>query len=97
MRQDISLARMAPKVSHKTALTIKEYKVKCRTGYALTIPVGSRVSNMTACGNDDQSRFLGQAACYKIALEMTGHIGSILYHDLIHSGINIPADHCAPY
>lgn len=78
----------------KAAKTIKEYSVKA-FGYDLVIPVGSPVSNNTACGNDDSYRFLGGVGAF--ARAVTGVENSILLWDLTHYGLNIPAEFCEPY
>ncbi len=80
--------------TYKTARTIKEYQVKC-CGWDITVPVGSRVANKTACGNDDAYRFWQDF--HKTAEILTGYKNSILAHDLDHYGINIPAEYCEPY
>lgn len=78
----------------KVSKTIKDYSVKYG-GYDLLIPSGSLVSNNTACGYDDNYRFL--MSTHAIAKEATGFSRSILEHDLIHYGLNIPAEYCQPY
>ena len=83
-------------VTRKTSVTIKEYRVeKYRGGYDVVVPVGSKVSNHTACGNDDSYRFWTDF--HKAAEEITGFKNSILLHDLTHYGLNIPAEYCKPY
>ena len=79
---------------HKTAKTIKEYKVTY-LGYEITIPVGSTVSNTTACGPDDAYRFWKD--WHKIAEKLTGYKNSILAHDLTYYGLNIPKEYCEEY
>ncbi len=82
-------------VTRKTAKTIKEYRVNY-TGYGeIIVPVGSTVSNSTACGNDDNYRFWTDF--HKIAEEISGYKDSLLAHDLSHYGLNIPAEYCEPY
>jgi hypothetical protein len=76
------------------AKTIKEYKVNFK-GYDLVVPVGSKVSNNTACGVDDNYRFW--IDFQKTAQEITGFKDSFLVHDLTHYGLNIPAEYCEPY
>lgn len=80
--------------TYKEARTIAEYRLLA-FGYDIVIPVGSRVSNRTACGYDDNYRFWQD--WNKYAQDKTGHRNSILAHDLDHYGINIPASHCEPY
>ncbi len=82
------------KTSFKSAKTIKEYSIKI-SGWEIVIPVGSIVSNKTACGNSDDYRFWtdfhGQAE------KLTGYKNSILNHVLTHYGVNVPAEFCEPY
>lgn len=81
-------------VKHKTAKTVKKYKINYK-GYELTVPVGSTVSNKTACGNDDNYRFW--IDFHKVAEEVSGFKSSLLRHDLTYYGLNIPAEYCEPY
>lgn len=85
---------MKNKTTYKTAKTIKEYSVKY-SGWDLIVPVGSIVSNRTACGHDDNYRFW--ADWHVLVRELTGHKTSILAHDLTYYGLNIPEEFCAPY
>ena len=83
-------------VSLKTAKTIKEFRAEKCMGYGLVIvPVGSRVSNNTACGNDDSYRFW--LDYHKVAEEVSGFKDSMLHHDMKYRGLNIPAEYCEPY
>jgi hypothetical protein len=82
------------KTPTKSALTIRPYSLKYK-GYDITIPTGSRVSNVTACGNDDSYRFWQD--WHKTAKALTGFDNSILAHDLTYYGINVPAEYCEPY
>lgn len=85
------------KTTYKRARTIKEYKVIFK-GWNITIPVGSIVSNQTACGCNDNYRFWIN---YKTVVEkITGlkcNMNNFLAHDLKYYGINIPAEYCEPY
>lgn len=84
------------KIMIKTALTIKAYTVKNFKGYGpITIPAGSRVSNSTACGPDDNYRFWRDFK--EIAEQVSGFKNSLLHHDLTYYGLNIPAEFCEPY
>jgi len=74
--------------------TIKPYKVKAY-GYEITIPTGSIVGTMTACGNDMTYHFWQDFR--KIAEELTGFKNSLLKHDLTYYGINVPSEYCKPY
>jgi len=74
--------------------TIKDYKVNA-FGYLITIPKGSKVSNKTACGPDNNYHFWQDFE--EIAEKITGFKNSFLKHDLIHRGINIPPEYCKPY
>ena len=81
---------------YKTAKTIKEYKTKFGVGplqYDIVVPVGSKVSNMTALGNDDNYRFLTGVS----TKQLVGFDAPILAHDLVHYGLNIPSEFCEPY
>jgi len=78
----------------KTSTTIKEYKVKYK-GFDLTIPADSKVSNKTACGPDDHYHFW--VVDHEMIKRITGYRSSLLLHDLIHYGLNIPAEYCRPY
>lgn len=81
-------------ITRKWAKTIKEYKVKA-FGHDIVVPIGSFVSNHTACGPDDNYRFL--RGWGKLAEEITGFRNSILAHDLKFYGLNIPAEFCGPW
>jgi len=78
----------------KKARTIKPYTEEAY-GYTITVPVGSVVSNQTACGPSDEYRFWQDF--HKVAEELTGFRTSILSHDLNYRGINVPAEYCEPY
>jgi hypothetical protein len=82
------------KTSLKTSHTVKEYKVRA-FGYDIVVPEGSRVSNRTACGPDDNYRFW--VGWNSAVVALTGYMNSILAHDLTYYGLNIPADYCVPY
>jgi len=84
------------RVTRKTAKTIKEYRVENYSGYGeLIVPVGSKVSNSTACGNDDNYRFWTDFNA--VAEKKSGYKNSLLHHDLTYYGLNIPAEYCGPY
>ena len=78
----------------KTARTIKEYQIEYQ-GYSLIIPIGSVVTNQTACGVDDNYHFWQNWDKY--VRELTGFKSSMLAHDLTYYGLNIPAEYCEPY
>ena len=78
---------MSIKITAKRAKTINPYDI--------IIPIGSTVTNNTACGNDDNYRFW--IDFHKIARELTGYKDSMLKHDLTYYGINIPAEYCEPW
>lgn len=82
------------KTTPKTAKTNREYKTHFK-GWDIVVPVGSLVSNVTACGPDDSYRFWKD--WHAIAKELTGFPHSILAHDLTYYGINIPSEYCEPY
>jgi len=73
-----------------TFTTTKEYKTTFK-GYKIIIPKGSRATNQTACGVDDNYRFWSDF--HKIAEEVTGFLNSMLAHDLTHYGLNIPKEY----
>jgi len=79
---------------YKTAKTIKEFRIIYR-GWEIVVPVGSIVSNKTACGYDDSYRFW--AGWDKQIETLTGFKNSMLAHDLTYYGLNIPAEYCEPY
>lgn len=83
-----------PKPAYKTARTTREYAVKYK-GWDIVVPVGSLVSNKTACGNDDNYRFWSD--WHEYVKKLTGFPNSLLAHDLTHYGLNIPAEYCTPY
>lgn len=82
-------------VSFKKAKTIKEYVTKAFGYSRIVVPVGSIVSNHTACGNDDNYRFWND--WHKVAEEITGFKNSILADDLTYYGLTVPAEFCEPY
>jgi len=82
------------KTTYKTALTIKEYKISFK-GWDIIVPIGSKVSNSTACGNDDEYRFWLDHKEY--VEKLTGFKNSLLAHDLKYYGINVPAEYCESY
>lgn len=81
-------------VKPKSAKTVKDYPVKA-FGYSFTVPAGSTVRNVTACGNDDSYRFW--VDYQKVAEKASGFKNSLLHHDLMYRGLNIPAEYCEPY
>ncbi len=64
-------------------------------GHSIALPVGTVVTNQTACGPDDAYRFVRDTAA--LARQITGLADSILAHDLKHYGLNVPAEFCEPY
>ena len=78
----------------KTVKTIKDYTLKY-DGYTITVPAGSRVSNKTACGYDNNYRFWQDWR--EIAEKLTGFKNSLLSHNLTYYGINVPAEYCEAY
>ena len=82
--------------TYKSAKTIKEYKVKYGIGnckYDITVPVGTSVNNKTACGFDDDYRFISGVS----TKTLVGYDCSCLAHDLKYYGLNIPAEFCESY
>jgi hypothetical protein len=79
----------------KTARVIKPYVVNNYHGYRFTVPVGARVTNMTACGTDDNYRFWQDF--HKVAEDASGFRDSLLHHDLTYYGLNIPAEYCSEW
>jgi hypothetical protein len=81
---------------YKSAKTIKEYTIQNYRGYGpITVPIGSRVSNKTACGNDDNYRFWEDF--HTVAQQVSGFKDSLLKHDLTYYGLSIPKEYCEPY
>ena len=70
-------------------ITTKDYITKFK-GYDITVPKGSKATNMTAIGVDDNYRFW--IDYQKVAKKLTGFADSILAHDLKHYGLNIPKE-----
>ena len=70
--------------------TTKDYTVKFK-GYTITIPKGSKATNQTACGIDDNYRFW--IDFYTIIEKLTGFKNSLLHHDLTYYGLNIPVEY----
>lgn len=64
-------------------------------GHDIVLPIGTVVTNRTACGPDDAYRFVRDHTT--LAKQITGLIGSTLEHDLKHRGLNVPAEFCEPY
>ncbi len=82
------------KTKFKSARTTKEYKVTYgRLKYEITVPVGSLVTNSTACWFDDAYHFLSGVP----AKVLVGYDAGMLAHDLRYYGLNIPAEYCEPY
>ena len=82
------------KTTLKRSVTHTEYRV-CFKGYDITVPIGSIVSNSTACGPDDTYRFWKDY--HAIAEKLTGYKDSTLLWDLDRYGLNIPPEYCEPY
>lgn len=80
--------------TYKTAITTKPYTLDYN-GWKITVPAGSKVSNKTAMGYDDNYHFWED--WQKTAEEVTGYKNSILAHDLTYYGINVPAEFCEGY
>ena len=78
----------------KIATTTREYKTKYgRLEYEITVPAGSRVTNQTALGYDDNCRFLEGVP----TKTLVGFDAPMLAHDINYYGLNIPAEYCSPY
>lgn len=82
------------KKTYKTSVVTKPYTVSVG-GWVVTVPVGAKVSNKTACGYDDDYRFWVDFREY--AENLTGFKNSILHHHLTYYGVNIPKDYCQDY
>jgi len=82
------------KTTYKTSTVTKPYTINFK-GWSITVPVGAKVSNKTACGYDDSYRFWVDFKEY--AKNMTGFDNSMLHHDLTHYGINVPKEYCRDY
>ena len=77
-------------------ITKKDYSVENLFGYGpVIVPAGSIVTNITACGEDDNYHFWHDF--HKIAENVSGFKSSLLHHDLTYYGLNIPAKFCQPY
>ena len=59
-------------------------------GMDLVIPKGTRVTNQTANGIDDDYNFIDDFSWHKP--ELTGFARSMELHDMTYRGINIPKD-----
>lgn len=81
-------------ITYKIAHTIKPYKVSYK-GWDIEVPVGSKVVNRTAMGNNDSYRFWSGWRNY--AEKLTGFKNSTLAHYLTYYGLNIPAEYCEHY
>lgn len=80
----------------KYAKTIKEYTVNRYRGYGpIVVPVGSKVTNQTARGPDDNYHFWSDF--HAVAEKVSGFKDSLLRHDLTHYGLNIPSEYCEAY
>lgn len=80
--------------TQKTAKTHTEYQADFH-GYQFIVSAGSTVSNLAACGPDDNYRFL--TSINDLAERVSGFKDSMLRHDLQYYGLNIPAEYCEPY
>lgn len=78
----------------KRARVIRDYLVSFRS-YDLIVKAGTLVTNHTACGCDDAYRF--PVACRPIAETSGMKYTGALVHDLMHYGINVPAEFCGPW
>lgn len=84
------------KTTFKTAEVIKEYKVKFMGWGMITIPIGARVDNATACGNDDNYRFPSSFNTIAKASGINYPLGAFI-HDISHYRINVPEEFCSPW
>lgn len=75
--------------TRKTAKVIKELRTNVG-GIEITVPEGAIVSNQTADGFDDNYRFW---------VDYPDHIekDSVLLHNLMYCGLNIPSRYCEEY
>ena len=84
--------------TYKEAKTIKEYRIEFK-GWNIIVPIGSIVSNQTACGLDDNYRLWVNYSDV-IFEKLTGqkcNNANFLAHDLKYYGINVPAEYCEEY
>lgn len=81
-------------VCSKAATVLKDYNVNFK-GVDVVVAAGTIVTNRTAVGNDDDYRFpiLNGPIAKTSGLEHTG----ALMHDLVHYGINVPAEYCSKW
>ena len=77
------------KTNLKFYQTNKEVTVNFREYGEITVPKGTRVSNMTACGPDDKYLFVCEYGWIK---EKYPKIASILKWDAEHEGIRLKSD-----
>jgi len=73
-----------------TFTTTKDFKTTFK-GYEITVPKGSKATNQTACGIDDNYRFW--TGFNEITKKITGYETSGLNHDLTYYGLNIPKEY----
>lgn len=81
-------------VCSKAATVLRDYRVNFK-GVDVVVAAGSIVTNRTAQGNDDNYRYpiLNKPIAESSGLKHTG----ALMHDLVHYGINVPAEFCSEW
>ena len=89
------MASRKPKVTHKWAVLKLPYQVNFG-GYDITVPIGTQVTNSTACGNDDNYRFVANTEALADLVVGKGK-DVLLRHDLKYRGLNVPEEFCEPY
>ena len=70
--------------------TIKPYTIPFMNYGTITVPAGTRVTNQTAMGKDENYCFVDE---FRWVDENYPDISSILKHDLTYYGLNVPKDY----
>jgi len=70
--------------------TNKDYTIEFMHYGEITVPKGTRVSNMTACGIDKNYHFVSE---YGWAKKNYPEIDRILIHDLYYQGLDVPKEY----
>lgn len=83
-------------VCSKAATVLRDYRVNFK-GVDVVVAAGTIVTNRTAMGNDDNYRYpiLNKPIAESSGLKHTGVLA--LMHDLVHYGINVPAEFCSEW
>ena len=68
---------------------IKDYTVNFKDYGTITVPKGTKTTNQTACGIDENYNFVNE---YDWIDTNYKSVASILKHDVIYYGINVPKE-----